>query len=155
LGIDGVLGGQYDADRLTKTALSLWPFGEQPFIVCTGGEPLLQLDPCLVAALHESGCLIAVETNGTLPIVPKIDWICVSPKANTTLLLTEGNELKLVYPQRGTDPTQYESLCFEHFFLQPADDPDFTDAVKESVSYCMAHPKWRLSIQLHKTLGIK
>jgi len=154
-GINGNLGGLYDANELVETALSLWPTHEPPFIVCTGGEPLLQMNERLTAALHAKGCLVAVETNGTAPAVPGIDWITVSPKAGTALRQTSGNELKLVYPQNGLNPSQYENLDFEHFFLQPLDDPKYSHTSMKTVEYCLAHPKWKLSLQIHKILDIK
>lgn len=154
-GADGNLGGMYEAESLVETTLSLWPGFEPPFVVCTGGEPMLQLDDRLIAALRSKGCATAVETNGTIPVVPDIDWITVSPKAKATLRQISGNELKLVYPQTGLDPSQYEGLAFEHFFLQPIAHPNYPNAVMESVEYCLARPKWKLSLQIHKLTGIK
>jgi 7-carboxy-7-deazaguanine synthase (Cx14CxxC type) len=153
--MDGNLGGQYDVARLANTALSLWPGNGLPFIVCTGGEPLLQMDAQLIAALHAKECRVAVETNGTIPAVPGIDWITVSPKQGPPLRQTSGDELKLVYPQDNIDPSQYEGLAFEHFFLQPLESPKHPDAVAKTIEYCLAHPKWRLSLQVHKIVGIK
>jgi len=150
---DGNNGGEYDASQLAETALSLWPNSKRPFVVCTGGEPLLQMDGQLIAALR--GCVIAVETNGTVPAPPGIDWLTVSPKAGTTLRQTSGSELKLVYPQNGMDISQYEGFAFEHFFLQPVDSPKYPNAVMEAVEHCLANPKWRLSLQVHKLAGIK
>jgi 7-carboxy-7-deazaguanine synthase (Cx14CxxC type) len=155
LGLSGILGGQYDADQLVKAALSLWPGGGVPFVVCTGGEPLLQMDDQLIAALRCKGCTIAVETNGTMPAPMGIDWITVSPKTGAALIQTSGDELKIVYPQEGLDPASYEGMAFEHFFLQPVDSPNCPNAVAKAIEYCLAHPKWRLSVQMHKVVGIK
>ncbi len=124
------------------------------FVVCTGGEPLLQLDAPLVDALHARGFRVAVETNGTQPAPPGIDWTCVSPKAGTELVLTAGDELKLVYPQEGMDPAALEPLEFTHYFLQPMDGPDVARNTELAIHYCMTHPRWRLSVQTHKLLGI-
>jgi 7-carboxy-7-deazaguanine synthase (Cx14CxxC type) len=122
--------------------------------VCTGGEPLLQLDPPLIAALHERGFDIAVETNGTLPAPAGLDWICVSPKADAPLAQSRGDELKLVFPQEGVDPARFEGMAFARFFLQPMDGPDREAATAAAIAYCLAHPRWRLSVQTHKYLGI-
>ncbi len=124
-----------------------------PFVVCTGGEPLLQLDQALVDALHVRGFMIAVETNGTKLPPSGIDWICVSPKAGAELLLDRGNELKLVYPQDDIDPADYKPLSFDHFFLQPMDGPSLEANTQAAIDYCKRHPKWRLSVQTHKMLG--
>lgn len=123
-------------------------------IVCTGGEPLLQLDQALVEAFHEVGFEVAVETNGTLEPPPGIDWICVSPKAEAELVLTHGDELKLVYPQEGASPEAYAQMDFQHFFLQPMDGPALEANTAAAVEYCLAHPQWRLSLQTHKLIGI-
>ena len=128
--------------------------GAKPFVVCTGGEPLLQLDAPLVDSLHERGFEIAVETNGTLPCPAGLDWICVSPKAGAALRLVTGDELKLIYPQPGAEPSQFEHLDFRHFFLQPMDGPDIKENMKLTVEYCLAHPRWRISLQTHKVMGI-
>ncbi len=125
------------------------------FVVCTGGEPLLQLDAGLIAALHERGFEVAVETNGTIVPPPGIDWTCVSPKANATLALETGDELKLVYPQDRGEPDRYEGLDFEHFFLQPMDGPHREAYTQQAMEYCLTHPQWRLSLQTHKLLGIR
>jgi 7-carboxy-7-deazaguanine synthase len=129
----------------------------RPLVVCTGGEPLLQLDEPLVDALHARGFEVAVETNGTQPAPAGIDWICVSPKANAPLRLTRGQELKLVYPQAEPDaqPERFEGLDFAHFFLQPLDGPDAAEHTRRAVAYCLAHPRWRLSLQTHKLTGIR
>jgi 7-carboxy-7-deazaguanine synthase (Cx14CxxC type) len=126
-------------------------------VVCTGGEPLLQLDGAAIDALHAVGFEIAVETNGTQAAPPGLDWICVSPKANAPLVLTSGQELKLVYPQVQPEaqPERFAGLAFEHFFLQPMDGPDAVANTRAAIAYCMAHPRWRLSVQTHKTVGIR
>jgi 7-carboxy-7-deazaguanine synthase len=124
-------------------------------VVCTGGEPLLQLDAALVASLHARGFRIAIETNGTLPAPPGIDWTCVSPKANVPLALERGDELKLVYRQEGAEPERYADLRFEHFFLQPMDGPRRDEYTQLAAEYCLAHPRWALSLQMHKLLGIR
>ena len=125
--------------------------------MCTGGEPLLQLDPAAVAALHARGFEVAVETNGTQPAPPGVDHVCVSPKANAPLVLTSGDELKLVYPQQHADaqPERFEGMAFTEFFLQPMDGPDAAANTQRALAYCLAHPRWRLSIQTHKLLGIR
>lgn len=154
-GMDGENGGKYSATALAKKVKSLWPkeIG-QPYVVCTGGEPLLQLDEKLVKAFHKKGLEIAIETNGTIEPPEGIDWICMSPKANTEIILQKGNELKLVYPQVGAEPELYEHLDFENFFLQPMDGPDAEHNTQVTLAYCLAHPKWHLSIQTHKLLKI-
>jgi 7-carboxy-7-deazaguanine synthase len=156
-GTDGENGGRYHtpADLADKVA-GLWPreAGGRPYVVCTGGEPLLQLDEALIEAFHERGFEVAVETNGTRPAPTGIDWICVSPKAGAELLLTGGHELKLVYPQPGAMPDQFEHLNFEHFFLQPMDGPDIERHTRLTLQYCLQHPHWRLSLQTHKVLDI-
>jgi 7-carboxy-7-deazaguanine synthase len=126
----------------------------RPYIVCTGGEPLLQLDEPLIAALHARGFEIAIETNGTLAAPPGIDWICVSPKAGAPLLQTSGDELKLVFPQEGADPPRFEQLDFRHFFLQPMDGPSQRANIDAAARYCLEHPRWRLSLQTHKLIGL-
>lgn len=151
-------GGKFaTAADLATAVKSRWPDLDEgtPLVVCTGGEPLLQLDEPAVDALHAAGFEIAVETNGT-QIPPRgIDWICVSPKAGAEWLLRRGNELKLVFPQAGFDPSELESLDFEQFFLQPMDGPSAAENTRAAVTYCLAHPRWRLSIQTHKLLGIR
>jgi 7-carboxy-7-deazaguanine synthase len=135
-----------------------WPIATDPgarrFVVCTGGEPLLQLDAPLVDALHRAGFEIAIETNGTRAAPPGIDWICVSPKAGTELVLRAGDELKLVFPQVGVEPHRFADLAFRHFFLQPMDGPEREWNSRLAVQYCLQHPRWRLSLQTHKLLGI-
>ncbi|MCL1894541.1 MAG: 7-carboxy-7-deazaguanine synthase [Holophagaceae bacterium] len=154
LGVDGNQGGEYDAENLANLVLSCWPKEAPPFVVLTGGEPLLQVDDSLIATLHASGCVVAVETNGTLPMPRGIDWITVSPKAITKLCITTGNELKLVYPQKDLEPSQFEGMDFDHFYLQPIDDKQNPDSVLAAVDYCLAHPRWKLSLQIHKLVGI-
>ena len=158
VGVDGTHGGKFaSAEALAATAASLWPAhaSQNKLIVCTGGEPLLQLDDALIAALHAAGFRIAIETNGTIAAPAGIDWICVSPKAGAKLVQTSGNELKLVYPQPGAMPEQFETLPFQHFLLQPMDGPDRAENTRNAIDYCMAHPQWRLSVQTHKVLGIR
>jgi len=157
VGTDGSGGGRFaDAAALAEALNAHWPAtpGLQPFVVCTGGEPLLQLDAPLLAALHERGWLVAVETNGTQAAPAGIDWVCVSPKAGAPLLLRGGNELKLVYPQAGAPPEDFAALDFEHFYLQPMDGPQLTQNTQAAVDYCKRHPRWHLSLQTHKILGI-
>ena len=154
-GTDGKWGGEYDDVGLAEKAVSLWPGNKKPFVVLSGGEPMLQVDERLVAALHERGCIVAVETNGTIPVPPSIDWITVSPKAEAPLRQLSGNELKLVYPQGTLDPARYEDFAFEHMFLLPLDKPDFPDAAQRAAEYCLVHTKWRLTLQMQKIVGIK
>lgn len=157
VGIDGPGGGKFKtADALADAIAEKWPTGKagRPYVVCTGGEPLLQLDQALVNALHTRGFEVAVETNGTLEAPLGLDWICVSPKSTSPLLLKAGNELKLVYPQSDALPEHFEGMHFEQFFLQPQDGPDISRNVKQTIEYCMAHPKWRISLQTHKLLNI-
>jgi 7-carboxy-7-deazaguanine synthase len=125
------------------------------YVVCTGGEPLLQLDDALIDALHERGFDVAVETNGTRPAPPSLDWICVSPKAGAPFVQTSGSELKLVYPQENAPPEKFAGLDFHHFFLQPMDGPDIERNTEDAIEYCLRHPQWRLSIQTHKLVGIR
>ena len=158
-GTDGEGGGRYrDADELAKHLYNLWSAeadaSGRPYVVCTGGEPLLQLDAPLIDALHGLGFEVAVETNGTRPAPPGLDWICVSPKAGTTTVLILGDELKLIYPQPGLEPERFAGLDFRHFFLQPMDGPHRVANTRLAVDYCKAHPRWRLSLQTHKWLGI-
>lgn len=158
-GTDGEGGGRYrDADALAEHLYALWSAeadaSGHPYVVCTGGEPLLQLDVPLIDALHRRGFEVAVETNGTRPAPPGLDWICVSPKAGAPLRLTAGDELKLIYPQPGLDPKRFEGLNFRHFFLQSMDGPQRAANTRLAVDYCKAHPRWRLSLQTHKWLNI-
>lgn len=160
LGCDGASGGNYPtAETLAAAIAALWPAGPgargaRPYLVLTGGEPLLQLDPPLLAAVRGRGFEIAIETNGTRAAPPGIDWICVSPKAGAGLAQRRGDELKLVHPQAGLDPAAFESLDFRHFFLQPLDGPQRGENTRRAVEYCLAHPRWRLSLQMHKRAGI-
>ena len=155
VGVDGPGGGKFaTAEALAGAVAGRWRGGDQQLVVCTGGEPLLQLDAPLIAALHARGFEIAVETNGTIAAPVGLDWICVSPKADAPLAQTRGQELKLVYPQTGVDPERFVDLAFERFFLQPMDGPDRAAATAAAIDYCLAHPKWRLSVQTHKYLGI-
>ena len=123
-------------------------------MVCTGGEPLLQLDEPLIEAMHKRGFEVAIETNGTIAVPPSVDWVCVSPKANAELIVTQGDELKLVYPQLGAEPERYAHFDFKHFFLQPMDSPQQAQNTQRTLQYCLAHPQWRLSLQTHKLLNI-
>ena len=157
VGTDGEGGGAFaTAEALAAHLAGLWG-GERArrFAVLTGGEPLLQLDPPLIAALHDQDFEIAVETNGTLPAPEGLDWICVSPKAGAPLALTRGDELKLVFPQPGAEPERYEALDFGEFLLQPMDGPEISRNTKAAIDYCLAHPRWRLSLQTHKIIGVK
>lgn len=156
-GMDGENGGRYSAEELAEKVASLWPVNLQigtPYVVCTGGEPLLQLDEELVNAFHKIGLKIGVETNGTKMPTKGLDWICVSPKAGAELNLKSGNELKLVFPQKGAEPELFEELDFEHFFLQPMDGLDGEKNTQLTLKYCLENPKWSLSIQTHKLLNI-
>lgn len=159
VGTDGSGGGRFDtAMNLADAVAALWPKNVkspgQPYAVCTGGEPLLQLDAELIGAFHERGFAVAIETNGTLPAPPGIDWVCVSPKAGAQLYLKTGDELKLVFPQNGAEPDRFEDLDFVYWFLQPMDGPDRERNTRLAVQYCLSHPRWRLSLQTHKYLGI-
>jgi 7-carboxy-7-deazaguanine synthase (Cx14CxxC type) len=159
VGTDGPGGGQFEsAADLAAAIANAWPqrsAAARRFLVCTGGEPLLQMDDAFVRAAHDEGFEIAVETNGTTRPPRGLDWICVSPKASAELLLREGDELKLVFPQDGIDPAAFESLAFRHFFLQPMDGPDRERHTALALRYCLDHPQWRLSLQTHKILGIR
>jgi len=157
IGMDGVNGGRFaDAPALARAVRENWAgdAAGQPLVVLTGGEPLLQVDEALIGALHAEGFEIAVETNGTIEPPPRLDWICVSPKANAELVITGGNELKLVFPQALAQPSRFEGLAFDHFLLQPMDGPAREANTQAAVAYCMAHPQWRLCLQTHKYLGI-
>lgn len=157
-GTDGVNGGTFkSAKSLAEKVKSLWPKRKKgkPYVVCTGGEPALQLDEKLVNAFHKAGFEIAIETNGTKPLPAGIDWICMSPKANTDIVITKGNELKLVHPQEGIQPKDFEKMDYEEFFLQPMDSPTQQENIKACLEYCMKNPKWRLSLQTHKILDIE
>ncbi len=156
VGVDGVNGGHYPAQEVAQKAIQLWPQknGGEPFIVCTGGEPLLQLDAPLIKAFQQVGFYVAVETNGTLPPPSGIDWLCVSPKAGAKLVVLQGNELKLVYPQEGLEPEELRGLAFDHFYLQPLDGPEHEKNTQLTLQYCLTHPSWKLSLQTQKILQI-
>lgn len=159
VGTDGPGGGRFaTAADLAAAVAAAWRGRahprSRPYVVCTGGEPLLQLDEAAVRALHEAGFEVAVETNGTRPAPPGIDWICVSPKAGAEVVLTRGHDLKLVYPQPEAEPARFEGLDFAHFMLQPMDGPDRVANTEAAVRYCLEHPQWRLSLQTHKYIGI-
>lgn len=158
VGTNGPGGGKFDsAEALAEAVARAWTArngGGRRLVVCTGGEPLLQLDAAAIDALHARGFEIAVETNGTVAAPAEIDWVCVSPKADMPLAQRSGSELKLVFPQVENCPEQFEGLAFEHFFLQPMDGPNVAANTEQAVRYCMEHPKWRLSLQTHKLLGI-
>jgi 7-carboxy-7-deazaguanine synthase (Cx14CxxC type) len=157
VGTDGTLGGKFPAaDDLAATIAAQWPAGHgHRYVVLTGGEPLLQVDAPLIDALHARGFEIAVETNGTIAAPEGIDWICVSPKAGAPLVQRRGHELKLVHPQPGLEPASLEHLDFEHFLLQPMDSPNRQAATQAAIALCQARPRWRLSVQTHKVLGIR
>jgi 7-carboxy-7-deazaguanine synthase len=156
VGMDGEGGGRFaDAEALAEAVERTWTGGPSDrLVVCTGGEPLLQVDEPLIAALKARGFAIALETNGTLPAPAGIDWICVSPKAANPVVQRIGQELKLVFPQAGVDPAAFEDWAFERFYLQPMDGPDRLANTEAAIAYCLAHPRWRLSVQTHKYLGI-
>ena len=158
VGTDGTHGGKFDnASVLAAAIAGFWPVtdAQHRFVVLTGGEPLLQVDQALVDALHALHFTIAVETNGTVSPPKGIDWLCMSPKAGSQRVVAEGQELKLVFPQVGAEPALYESLNFEHFYLQPMDGPNAAANTAAAVAYCQAHPRWRLSVQTHKLIGIR
>jgi len=157
LGTDGPRGGQYDgADALAQAVASHWPGTTgNPYVVLTGGEPLLQLDKAAVAALHSQGFEIAVETNGTRLPPAGLDWITVSPKVGAEFVLKKGNELKIIFPQANLNPADYENLEFDHFFIQPMDTPNLKENTRLALQYCLEHPQWRLSLQMHKIVGIR
>ena len=155
VGTDGPGGGRFDSsEALARAVSAAWPGSAGRFVVCTGGEPLLQLDEPLTTALHGAGFEIAIETNGTLLPPAGVDWVCVSPKAGVELVLRRGDELKLVFPQDGLAPESLEGLDFRHWFLQPMDGPYRARNTELAVRYCLAHPRWRLSLQTHKLVGI-
>jgi 7-carboxy-7-deazaguanine synthase len=167
VGPDG--GRFHTAEALADAVLARWPVrspsgstggqfaGVRPFVVCTGGEPLLQLDAAAIAAFRDRGFEVAVETNGTRPLPADVDHVCVSPKAGAPLRLTSGNELKLVYPQRHAEaqPDRFVHLAFDHFFLQPMDGPEAAENLKRTIDYCLSNPQWRLSVQIHKVIGVR
>jgi len=159
VGTDGPGGGRFPTpDALADAVEAAWPAATtglvRKLVVCTGGEPLLQLDEPLIEALHARGFEVAIETNGTRPVPPGVDWICVSPKAGTDLVVVSGGELKLVFPQPGAEPERFRHLAFDRFYLQPMDGPDREANTQLALRYCLAHPGWRLSLQTHKLLGI-
>jgi 7-carboxy-7-deazaguanine synthase len=157
VGTDGTLGNRYaSADELADMIAAQWTGDDcNRYVVLTGGEPLLQVDAPLIAALHTRRFVVAVETNGTIAAPDGLDWICVSPKAGASLVLRRGHELKLVYPQSGAEPENFIGLAFERFSLQPLDGPDVIENAARAVDYCLRHPQWRLSVQTHKNLGIR
>lgn len=160
VGTDGPGGGRFRGEELARAVATAWGGGQamdqdRPLVVCTGGEPLLQLDEALCGALRKRGFEVAVETNGTLPVPRGVDWVCVSPKAGAELLVKEGAELKLVYPQEGAEPERFEGLAFERFYLQPMDGPAREENLRRAVAYCLKRPCWRLSLQTHKYIGIR
>ena len=156
VGTNGINGGKFSAEEITNIINSLWKDNMQtePYVICTGGEPLLQMDESLIKAIHKAGFEIGLETNGTMIPPDGIDWICVSPKANADLVLKNGNELKVVYPQCGMNPRMHEKLKFDHFYIQPMDGIDQNNNSKRSEKFVLDHPKWKLSLQTHKILGI-
>ena len=159
VGMDGEGGGRFESVReLADAVEACWLHGAAEdmnrLVICTGGEPLLQLDAPLIQAFQALGFEVAVESNGTLPAPEEIDWLCVSPKEGAALVQRSGNELKLVFPQAGAKPEEYADLAFDHFFLQPMDGPDRDANTRAAVAYCLAHPKWRLSVQMHKYVGL-
>ncbi|HEX8468942.1 MAG TPA: 7-carboxy-7-deazaguanine synthase [Allosphingosinicella sp.] len=154
VGTDGENGGRYEAAALAERVFELWGSGDRPLVVVTGGEPMLQLDRFLVDSLHSAGFEIAAETNGTLPAVAGVDWICVSPKAGTEVVQRSGDELKLVWPQAGIDPEALLAWDFRHFIIQPLDGPEREESLSEAIGYVMAHPRWRLGLQAHKLIGM-
>ncbi len=161
VGVDGLGGGKFESAQSLAAAIDeQWPANSskgERFVVCTGGEPLLQIDASLIDALHARGFEIAVETNGTIAAPAGLDWVCVSPKANAPLVQTSGDELKLVFPQSesAANPEKFEGLRFKHFFLQPMDGPSREQNTELAVRYCLEHPQWRLSLQTHKLLGLR
>ena len=157
IGMDGLNGGKYKtAEELAKKVKSIWGNAAlgKPFVVCTGGEPALQLDKNLINAFHTEGLEISIETNGTVELPEGIDWICVSPKANTDLVVLKGHELKLVYPQKGAEPERFTHLNFDNFYLQPMDGIFQKENIQLTVEYCLKNPQWKLSLQTHKILNI-
>jgi len=156
VGTNGINGGKFSVKEIINIINSQWKGNvlSEPYVVCTGGEPLLQMDEALIKAIHKAGFEIGLETNGTLIPPDGIDWICVSPKANADLILKNGNELKVVYPQCGMNPRVHEKLKFDHFYIQPMDGINQTENIKRSEKFVLDHPKWKLSLQTHKILGI-
>ena len=156
VGTNGINGGKFSVKEIINIINSQWKGNilSRPYVVCTGGEPLLQMDEDLIKAIHKAGFEIGLETNGTMIPPDGIDWICVSPKANADLVLKNGNELKIVYPQCGMNPRMHEKLKFDHFYIQPMDGIDQKNNIKRSEKFVLDHPKWKLSLQTHKILGI-
>lgn len=155
-GMDGTFGGTYTKIELAKFVNELWPIKKSnKYIVCTGGEPLLQLDSELVDAFQSFGFEVAIETNGTIEAPKNLNWICVSPKANTEIVQKNGNEIKIVFPQVGINPKDFEQLNFEHFYIQPMDNNQKNENIKKSIDFCLENPKWKLSVQSHKIIGIR
>jgi len=154
VGTDGENGGRYEAEALADRAAALWGAAERRLVVVTGGEPMLQLDGPLLDALHARGFEVAMESNGTLPAAPGLDWICISPKAGTEIVQRSGDELKLVWPQDGIDPEALLAWDFRHFLIQPMDGADREAAILAAIAYVMDHPRWKLSLQTHKLLGL-
>ena len=163
VGTEGPDGGVFETAAALADAVRVrWPEtvamssrNSRPFVVCTGGEPLLQLDEPAIVALHAAGFEVAVETNGTRPVPAGIDWVCVSPKAGADLVVSAGDELKLIFLQPGAEPELYQRLDFVHFFLQPMDGPSLVEHTRLALAYCLSHPQWRLSLQTHKLLGLR
>lgn len=153
-GTDGVRGGKYSAQDLVNTILELWEGNDHPFIVITGGEPLLQVDQALIDSIHDAGIEVAIETNGTIAAPESIDWVCVSPKAGSNIVQRSGDELKIVYPQDGLDPLDFAHWDFQVFSIQPMDGPSLAENTRAAMTFCMQHPQWKLSLQTHKLIGI-
>jgi len=155
IGIDGENGGKYKADELAQKVAQFWEGkAGKPYVVCTGGEPLLQLDEPLIEAFHQHGLEVAIETNGTIKVPESIDWVCVSPKAYSKVIVTKGDELKLVYPQATALPDRFATFDFTHFYLQPMDGDNQAENIQQTVQYCLEHPQWNLSLQTHKFIDI-
>lgn len=157
IGMDGSHGGKYEAVELAQKIKSLWPenSSERPLVICTGGEPLLQLDEDLINVFHDFNFEVAVETNGTITAPKGIDWLCVSPKAGSDLVVTSGDELKLVFPQPDAMPDKFSHLNFSKLYLQPMDGPEIEENTKKTLAYCLRNPEWSMSLQVHKILGIE
>jgi len=155
-GTDGENGGKYKLDALVQRINDLFPEGESnKFVVCTGGEPALQLDEALISALQASGFEVAIETNGTQPLPSALDWVCMSPKANTDIIVTKGDEIKIIVPQKGINPKDFETFDFNHFYVQAMESDEWDENIKYSIDYVLQNPKWKLSVQTHKYLGVK
>jgi 7-carboxy-7-deazaguanine synthase (Cx14CxxC type) len=157
VGDDGPMGGRYQSPADLASAIrGLWPAGESDaLVICTGGEPLLQLDAPLIDELHQTGFKVAIESNGTIPVPKGVNWTCISPKAGAPIVVDHGDELKLVYPQEGMDPARFERLEFEAFILQPMDGPQVEEHTRQVLHYCLQHPRWRVGLQTHKILNLK